>query len=118
MVKFYAYDLNDSSKRVKVSVYKDDDRRCVILSVCPVTIEDRGHGLISESFRLMSGRRAVVEPMIRLNKKRLEAIAEEVRQHVREGSGRWFDLFSEAIAGEEYTFAADPFAEPAAVAVA
>lgn len=116
MVKFYAYDPNDEAKRIKVMVYKDDQRRCVILSITPVVIEDRGHGLISESIRIGSGVRVGVELMARLSVKRLNQIADEVREQVRAGSGRWFDAFKQAIGESGFTLSPDPFTRPVPVA--
>lgn len=56
---------------LKVTVSYDKGRKRVDASVYPLTIED---GLVSCQISLMGGNYVVLEPMLRLNRKRLDIL--------------------------------------------
>jgi hypothetical protein len=100
-------DCNPTHIELSVSHYKE--RKFAWLYVGPVTVSDGW-----EKRRIDFGRSHVMlEPMPRLNRKRLPVLLEGVKREIENKSGPAYDLFLEVMGRNK----CEPAPEPAAVAV-
>lgn len=95
---YFPIEPKDGVTHLVVSVSHNKDRKRVFASVYPA--ESTGKGMYT--IVITAGKYATLEPMARLNRKRLEALTADALRQVKEKSGPVFDVVNALCAEQGY----------------